>query len=169
MKIGYGARSLSIPFLRLPAVNHPGGRPATSRGAASILVTEACGKRGWNGVAARLGLEPRQTDSESVVLPLHHRAVKPFRPDQPARRGRTSAGRRCLGSVKRRRRRMEPAMGLEPATPCLQNRCSAIELRRRVSPTIGNGNVNNNCAAPDPGSRSRDWWLPGDSNPEPTD
>ena len=26
-------------------------------------------------LAARLGIEPRQTDSESVVLPLHHRAV----------------------------------------------------------------------------------------------
>ena len=27
-------------------------------------------------MAARLGLEPRQTESESVVLPLHYRAVK---------------------------------------------------------------------------------------------
>ena len=25
---------------------------------------------------------------------------------------------------------MEPAMGFEPATACLQNRCSTIELRR---------------------------------------
>ena len=28
--------------------------------------------------------------------------------------------------------KMEPAMGLEPATACLQNRCSTIELRRRL-------------------------------------
>ena len=27
-------------------------------------------------VAARLGLEPRQNESESFVLPLHHRAVE---------------------------------------------------------------------------------------------
>ena len=33
---------------------------------------------GRETVAARLGVEPRQTESESVVLPLHHRAVKPF-------------------------------------------------------------------------------------------
>ena len=116
------------------------------------------GARGANRMAARLGLEPRQTDSESVVLPLHHRAVKPFRP----------AGA-TLGESGSPSRRLEPAMGLEPATPCLQNRCSAIELRRRVPPTIGKGNANNNCAASDPGSCSRDWWLPGDSNPEPTD
>src|SRR5688572_13361358 len=29
-------------------------------------------------MAARLGLEPRQNESESFVLPLHHRAVKKF-------------------------------------------------------------------------------------------
>ena len=29
-------------------------------------------------MAARLGLEPRQNESESFVLPLHHRAVKIF-------------------------------------------------------------------------------------------
>ena len=29
-------------------------------------------------LAARLGLEPRQNESESFVLPLHHRAVKSF-------------------------------------------------------------------------------------------
>ena len=27
-------------------------------------------------MVARRGFEPRQTDSESVVLPLHHRALK---------------------------------------------------------------------------------------------
>jgi hypothetical protein len=29
---------------------------------------------------------------------------------------------------------LEPTAGLEPATDGLQNRCSAIELRRRVTP-----------------------------------
>ena len=132
-------------------------------------------------LAARLGVEPRQTDSESVVLPLHHRAVKPFR--SVTRRGTSPVvvrpkRRRAAfvpppwieaGRSAEERGRMEPAMGLEPATPCLQNRCSAIELRRRVPPTVRKGSANNNCAATNPGSWSRGWWLPGDSNPEPTD
>ena len=101
-KIGFNGLPLSIPFLGFRTVR------------------QFCAR-----VAARLGLEPRQTDSESVVLPLHHRAVKPFRP----------AGA-TLGESGSPSRRLEPAMGLEPATPCLQNRCSAIELRRRGSPTV---------------------------------
>ncbi len=63
-------------------------------------------------MAARLGLEPRQNESESFVLPLHHRAVE------------------RSGSIYPQQ--MEPAMGFEPATACLQNRCSTIELRRRL-------------------------------------
>ena len=31
------------------------------------------------------------------------------------------------------REKLEPAMGFEPATACLQNRCSTVELRRRVA------------------------------------
>lgn len=31
--------------------------------------------RDWDLMAARLGFEPRQTESESVVLPLHNRAM----------------------------------------------------------------------------------------------
>ena len=31
--------------------------------------------RDWDLLAARLGFEPRQTESESVVLPLHNRAM----------------------------------------------------------------------------------------------
>ncbi len=69
-------------------------------------------------VAARLGVEPRQNESESFVLPLHHRAVKIF----DAGRTRDVCGRQA---------NVEPAMGFEPATACLQNRCSTIELRRR--------------------------------------
>ena len=33
------------------------------------------------------------------------------------------------------RRRLEPATGFEPATACLQNRCSTVELRRRLEPS----------------------------------
>ena len=42
-------------------------------------------------VAARLGLEPRQNESESFVLPLHHRAEEYFFGDR-SRRERTGAG-----------------------------------------------------------------------------
>ena len=39
-----------------------------------------CGSRASAAqMAARLGLEPRQADSESAVLPLHHRATNPFK------------------------------------------------------------------------------------------
>src|SRR5882724_4190177 len=66
-------------------------------------------------LAARLWIEPRQTDSESAVLPLHHQAVG-------ERRIRSAA----TGA------KVEPAMGFEPATACLQNRCSTVELRRPI-------------------------------------
>gem|GEM_PF-3811757 len=62
-------------------------------------------------LAARLGFEPRQAESESAVLPLHYQA-----------------------SIKKRgpeTKKVEPATGVEPVTACLQNRCSAIELHRR--------------------------------------
>ena len=87
-------------------------------------------------LAARLGLEPRQNESESFVLPLHHRAVK------NTYRGRTVGP----GGEK-----MEPAMGFEPATACLQNRCSTIELHRQgVQGTISQGDwqTTRNLVAP---------------------
>jgi hypothetical protein len=77
-------------------------------------------------LAARLGVEPRQNESESFVLPLHHRAVT----------------KKIAGSALNIAEffprippaapsKLEPAMGFEPATACLQNRCSTVELRRR--------------------------------------
>ena len=74
-------------------------------------------KNNLKKVAARLGLEPRQNESESFVLPLHHRAKK--------------LRVRKREVIFAAARRLEPAMGFEPATACLQNRCSTIELRRR--------------------------------------
>ena len=62
-------------------------------------------------MAARLGLEPRQAESESAVLPLHHRALRLL----------------SIEAIEE----MEPATGIEPVTACLQNRCSTIELRRQ--------------------------------------
>ena len=41
--------------------------------AVNLLWTE---KELCRNLAARLGLEPRQNESESFVLPLHHRAVE---------------------------------------------------------------------------------------------
>jgi hypothetical protein len=66
-------------------------------------------RRTASKLAARLGLEPRQNESESFVLPLHHQAVRLF------------------GKV-------EPAVGVEPTTLGLQNRCSATELSRPRGP-----------------------------------
>lgn len=42
---------------------------------------------------------------------------------------------------------MEPATGVEPATTCLQNRCSAIELRRRKSENIAEEIMKNAVSA----------------------
>ena len=47
----------------------------------SFRLSRKCGKCGKCGIktkkmAARPGFEPRQTEPESVVLPLHHRAVR---------------------------------------------------------------------------------------------
>ena len=68
----------------------------------------------YKRMAARLGIEPRLSESESLVLPLHHRAVRKIV---------WGAGRAP---------KLEPAMGFEPATACLQNRCSTVELRRQI-------------------------------------
>ena len=94
-------------------------------------------------LAARLGVEPRQNESESFVLPLHHRAVEKLIvtnfADAPGPFRRLAGGKGKWSGVvwrvgapsKLEEREMEPAMGFEPATACLQNRCSTIELRRR--------------------------------------
>ena len=93
-------------------------------------------------LAARLGVEPRQNESESFVLPLHHRAVENFERGwsggamrsllcnrtRPTLRLKATEGRLPFVAL---RRSMEPAMGFEPATACLQNRCSTVELRRQ--------------------------------------
>ena len=43
--------------------------------AASASRTQRSTKLSHTSMAARLGFEPRQTESESVVLPLHNRAI----------------------------------------------------------------------------------------------
>ena len=64
------------------AEGNSGGKPAgeQTRGYRNLAVNFLCQrkffKRGTTKVAARLGIEPRQNESESFVLPLHHRAGK---------------------------------------------------------------------------------------------
>lgn len=43
-------------------------------------------------MAARSGLEPKQTESESVVLPLHHRA-------SPVKNESTSSNKQCHSKI----------------------------------------------------------------------
>ena len=61
-------------------------------------------------------------------------------------------------------RRMEPAMGFEPATACLQNRCSTIELHRRgVQGTISQGDwqTTHICPAVRSCNTAKDGGSPG--------
>ena len=105
-------------------------------------------------MAARLGVEPRQAESESAVLPLHHQAVE----NQSWGRARLPA--RDLGPD---REESEPATGVEPATTCLQNRCSAIELRRQK--TRENGGRRATATAPE-NERIKEQ-RPGAGHPAP--
>src|SRR6188508_1688577 len=59
-------------------------------------------------LAARLGVEPRQNESESFVLPLHHRAVKKltvtnFAEGPPPFRGLAGGKEKWSGVVRRGR------------------------------------------------------------------
>ena len=103
-------------------------------------------------MAARLGIEPRQTDSESVVLPLHHRAVLVetrwptvggdprgtsgiFREFLPGLAGPADAAGAGVIRQDFRGANLEPAVGFEPTTYGLQNRCTTTVLcwrQRRV-------------------------------------
>jgi hypothetical protein len=65
--------------------------------------------------AAPPGFEPRQRVPKTLVLPLHYRAINFF-----------IQGLTCL----------EPPIGFEPMTCCLQDSCSGrAELRRRIPDT----------------------------------
>jgi hypothetical protein len=51
------------------------GREASSRAAGLLKPVRAISVRGHRRLAGELGFEPRQTESESVVLPLHHSPI----------------------------------------------------------------------------------------------
>ena len=55
-------------------------RKARASADSSLVVSDS-------NVAASLGLEPRQTDPESVVLPLHHEATSAYKAAGPHRKG----------------------------------------------------------------------------------
>ena len=100
-------------------------------------------------MAARLGVEPRQNESESFVLPLHHQAI-------------SLPEIYLLGPSAE----LEPTMGFEPATVCLQNRCSTIELRRQVPIIKGSECAGSNEKTPEflanggsPGARTRNQLI----------
>jgi hypothetical protein len=143
-KTGFIELPLSIPFLVFPAVVTLGSRE----------------------LAARLGLEPRQTESESVVLPLHYRAESSGGPSR-ARRSRFAmrAATRPSREMPPGVTKLEPAMGFEPATACLQNRCSAVELRRRARRPETKVNSNNIRPAQSIGRERTAGGSPGTRTP----
>ena len=81
---GFGIRVLTgaFPSLRQAMTGMTGydkrGGGTVQRRRKRNRFARKLGGNGWcflmSRMVARLGLEPRQTDSESVVLPLHHRA-----------------------------------------------------------------------------------------------
>ena len=84
----------------------------------NVLPLVNCLKTGRKKMAARPGFEPRQTEPESVVLPLHHRAVRSYK-------------------------KMAPAAGFEPATKWLtaKKHSHRIWIENHKSVTIYGTNV----------------------------
>src|SRR3954463_16625939 len=65
-------------------------------------IYEASGIKGGSKaqkMAARLGVEPRQNESESFVLPLHHRAVKNLSVGNGSPRHKTAKGTGGLQAI----------------------------------------------------------------------
>lgn len=92
------------------------------------------GRRGHGRVAARQGFEPRRTDPESVVLPLHHRAERnadkysiSMRPRQhwPLRRTPADSSRSVQGTLARTRDALA-------ALPSCRHRPLPRECRRNL-------------------------------------
>src|SRR5213594_4066823 len=82
-------------------------------------------------MAASLGLEPRQRDPESLVLPLHHEArSEKIRTDLPCCKSRASRARFKSLAFSRRARSLRL---LEPLLPLRASRSSRL-TRARVPP-----------------------------------
>ena len=148
------------------SINFPRGGEVANRRAAVV-----------DRVAARLGLEPRQNESESFVLPLHHRAEKPFilhvrvlagsrdpaAPEDAARsKSETGGWSRRWDSNPQPPVYKTGALPLSYAGRTCRHRGRKFEFKQHQARATlrrpaGVGPV-------DAG-----WWLPGDSNPEPTD
>ena len=86
--------------------------------AACVRVT-ACAKLFFFEKTGWLGNLDSNQDKQNQKLLCYHYTIGQ----------KKQAGRRAEES--RLSAQLEPAMGFEPATACLQNRCSTVELRRR--------------------------------------
>ena len=172
--IGFKRATLSIHFLGLET----GCRPSSYvRLKFRAGVRPRSAGRRVGRVAARLGLEPRQNESESFVLPLHHRAEKPFilhvrvlagsrdpaAPEDAARsKSETGGWSRRWDSNPQPPVYKTGALPLSYAGRTCRHRGRKFEFKQHQARATlrrpaGVGPV-------DAG-----WWLPGDSNPEPTD
>src|SRR3954471_6064958 len=111
-------------------------------------------------LAARLGLEPRQNESESFVLPLHHRAVTiklhggNFVRASPKKRGNglPALARESEGWSRRWDSNPQPPVYKTGALPLSYAGVALLRNRTKVN-----------------WQKTESWWLPGDSNPEPID
>jgi hypothetical protein len=128
------------------------------------METPACAKE----VAARLGLEPRQAESESAVLPLHHQAVE---------RGNAVVGKAAGEWSRRRESNLQPPVyktGALPLSYAGENESPITGGGRRghFRSSLRKNNLLQSEQQAKPQKQAEKlllWWLPGDSNPEPID
>jgi hypothetical protein len=169
----YGLAIIAGPWTRLG--NVPGDGPA---GSPAIHVHRRRERSGWSlnpgktplarrvwslgpriELAARLGVEPRQNESESFVLPLHHRAKK--------------VGRRAPPVGLHHLRRWSRRWDSNPQPPVYKTGALPLSYAGEAALRLPSLTVKKQpraLPARVPGStKTKGWWLPGDSNPEPTD
>ena len=83
-------------------------------------------------MAAQLGLEPRQNESESFVLPLHHRAVENFATLVSADRLTVVAARKSLARVARCMRILARRLSLRLSRGANTGAGDGIRTRNRL-------------------------------------
>lgn len=149
-------------FCRRTAGRRRGGEIRWMRFAVSTSIAQ---KRRFRliALAARLGLEPRQNESESFVLPLHHQAVVALRAASlwcTAMRFARAGMRGRL--VVRWSRRWDS----NPQPPVYKTGALPLSYAGERGSTGQNCRIEKNVS---PLTPLAGWWLPGDSNPEPID
>lgn len=99
-----------------------------------------------HGVSTHFVIRLRQNQFCNPSDQKIHRELRRWLPGMESNHDKTSQSRLCYHYTTRqwkyscdalethdRSIKLEPAMGFEPATACLQNRCSTVELRRQKS------------------------------------